>query len=130
MRKNPGLSVTLGSLIITSLVFLPATAAELVNVEPTQSGAGGEPLQFSDLGGVKSWKSGGDAVVFVRSKDDQWYKADLAETCMKLDTKKGINFLTETEPETYSKVSKVVVDRHICTVTSLTKVDAPTTTTN
>jgi hypothetical protein len=44
---------------------------------------------------------------------------------MKYDTSKGINFITELDPETNQKVSKVIVERRICQVTSLKKVDSP-----
>jgi len=81
-------------------------------------------LQFSDLGGVRAWRVGGDTVIFIKSKTDEWYRADMKETCMKYDTKKGINFITELDPETNQKVSAVVVERRICRITSLQKVDA------
>lgn len=84
-------------------------------------------LQFTDLGGVRSWRAAGDAVVFVKNTSEQWYRAEMAETCMKLDTKKGVSFLTETDPDTKEKMSKVVVDHHICRVISLTKIDPPPT---
>ena len=80
---------------------------------------------FNDLGGVRSWKAGGDTVVFIQNKAKQWYRADMAETCMTLDTKKGITFIVETDPVTNAKINAVVVDRHICKVTSLKRVDAP-----
>lgn len=83
------------------------------------------PIQFSDLGSVRSWRVGGDTVIFVKDKSEQWYKAEMLETCMKLDTTKGVKFITELDPETNKKFSAVVVDRHICHITSLTKVAAP-----
>jgi len=84
-----------------------------------------EQYHFNEMGGVTSWRAGGDAVVFVKDKADQWYKAELAETCMTLDTKKGLSFLTETDMITKVKTSKVVVDHHICIVTTMTKVASP-----
>lgn len=123
--KNTAALTVIGVWIAAAFCGQAATAAE-VTAQPVKAEAD-KPLQFTDLGGVRSWKAGGAAVVFVRSKDDQWYKADLAEPCMSFNASKGINFLTETEPETNSRVSKVVVDRHICTVTALTKIDAPPT---
>ncbi len=84
------------------------------------------PIQLSDLGGVKSWKVGSDTVVFIKSKTDQWYRAEMLEYCMKYDTSKGVNFITELDPVTNVKTSAVVVERHMCKITSLTKVDAPT----
>ena len=117
MKKNPAFCAILGGL----LALGPVSAADVIKSDATS-----KPIQFSDLGGVRSWKAGGPDVVFVKSRSDQWYRAELGQNCRTLDTKKGINFLTETIPETASKVSKVVVDRGICEVTSLTKVDAPT----
>ena len=82
--------------------------------------------QFDQLKGVKSWKKGGDNIVFVQSSaTGDWYKAMLLETCMTFDATKGINFMTELDPVTNQKTSRVVVARHICTVDSLTKVDGP-----
>jgi opacity protein-like surface antigen len=85
------------------------------------------PVQFDSIGGVKSWKAGGDAVVFIKNRADQWYKAELDEACMKYDTSKGVKFLTELDPVTNIKVSKVLVERRICKVVSLAKVDSPDT---
>ncbi len=79
---------------------------------------------FKDLGGVKSWRAGGDTVIFIKSHGDQWYRADMAETCMKLDTSKGINFIVNTDPKTQEKINAIVVDRHICRVTSLKRAEA------
>lgn len=84
-----------------------------------------EVLHFNQLGGVAGWQAGGDTVVFVKNRAAQWFEAKMVEACMALDTKKGIKFITDTDPETRVRISKVVVNRHICRVTSLTKVDAP-----
>lgn len=124
MSRNYAFSMLFAGLIVAA----PASAADVIKAEPVKA-EGGKPLQFSDLGGVRSWKSGGPDIVFVKSKTEQWYRAELAQTCMVLDTKKGVTFLTETIPETTSKVSKVMVGRDMWEVTSLTKVDAPTTST-
>jgi len=62
---------------------------------------------------VKSWRAGGEATVFVKDKADQWYKAELAEMCMTLNTKKGISFLTGIDLVT-KKTSKVSVNDHMC----------------
>ena len=78
---------------------------------------------FDQLKGVKAWRRGGDNIVYVQSSGGDWYKAVMLETCMTLDTKKGISFITELDPVTNNKQSRVVVDRHICTVDSLTKLD-------
>ena len=82
-------------------------------------------LQFKDLGGVRSWKAGGDTIVFVKNRADKWFKAVMTDACMALDTKKGIKFITERDPETEERVSAVVVDRHICRVTSLMEIESP-----
>jgi hypothetical protein len=100
-------------------------AAAFAGVPISVMAAEAAPLQFTDLGGIKTWKAGGDTTVFVKSKSDQWYRADMLETCMKYDTAKGVNFITELDPETNKKVSKVIVERRICQVTSLKKVDSP-----
>ena len=49
----------------------------------------------------------------------------MRETCMKYDTNKGIRFITELDPDTNARISAVVVERRICRVTSLTKIDKP-----
>ncbi len=113
-------------------ILVPAVAALClaapVAVLAASPAKGGLPAMlsftFKDLGGVKSWKAGGDTVVFIKNRDDQWYRADMVEGCMALDTKKGINFIVETDPETNARRNAVVVDRHICTVTSIKRVEA------
>ncbi len=109
-----------------TLTLILALGGQTLPVSAWAADAAAPPvINFADLKGVRSWQTGGEAIVFVKSTADQWYKAELAETCMALDTKKGINFITEIDPDTNEKVSKVVVDRHICRVISLTKVAAP-----
>ena len=114
---------TLHKLLVTALV----SSGAVLSV-PAQAAAPEPPavqFHFNEMGSVTSWRAGGDVVVFVKDKAEQWYKAELAETCMTLDTKKGISFLTETDMITKIKTSKVVVDRHICIVTAMTKVASP-----
>ena len=82
-------------------------------------------MQFDQIGPVKAWRAGGENIVFFQDRNGQWYKATLYETCMSLDTSKGVRFQTETDPATNAKESKVVVDRHICTVQTLAKSDPP-----
>ncbi len=107
------------SKIRAALLILAASTA----ATPLLAADGAPPLQFSDLGGVRTWRVGGDTVIFIKNKADEWYRADMKETCMKYDTKKGVNFITELDPETNQKSSAVVVERRICRITSLQKVD-------
>lgn len=93
----------------------PATAAKIA----------AKPLQLGDLGGVKAWQVGEkDTIVYVQAQDSAWYRVDTYETCMKFVTDKGIRFVTEVD-DTGERVSKVIVDRYICQVLEITKVDAP-----
>ena len=114
---STNIRVVTAAIILGLAQPLIARAADMATSQPV--------IHFADLKGVRSWRAGGDNIVYVRSISGQWYKAVMAETCMALDTKKGISFDTETDPATQEKVSKVVVDRHICRVTSLTQIDAP-----
>ena len=102
------------------VLCLAAPGAALAAAAPAQPA-----LQFDQIGPVKAWRAGGENIVFIQDGKGQWYKATLYETCMSLDTSKGVRFQTETDPATNAKESKVVVDRHICTVQSLTKSDPP-----
>jgi hypothetical protein len=111
---------TRSTLALSVLAFAsPAFAAAAPQTPATP------PLQFDQIGSVKTWRAGGDNIVFVQDAKGQWYKAVLYETCMSLDTSKGVRFQTEVDPATNAKVSKVQVDRHICTVQSLTKSAPP-----
>ena len=82
-------------------------------------------IYFSDLSPMKAWRSGGDFTVYVQSKDDQWYRAELRDACMKYVAEgKGPRWITEVDD--YSrKVSKVIVDKYICDVVSIAKSDPP-----
>lgn len=109
--------------ILTAVLLLAAPAAlaaEAAKPAPVKS-----DVQFDQLKGVKTWRKGGENIVYVQGSTGDWYKAVMLETCMTLDTKKGISFMTELDPVTNVKQSRVVVDRHICTVDSLTKLDGP-----
>lgn len=110
--------------------FLIAGAAALtyasvaVAAEPAKQ-APAKPLQFRDLGGVKSWRPGEkDTIVYVQGQDNGWYRVDTYETCMKFVNDKGLRFITE-EDETGERLSKVIADRYICTVIEINKIDAP-----
>ena len=121
--RNIGESRTQVMLTALGSVLVPGA---LWAANPTTASTAPAPaLQFADLGGVQTWRAGGDTTVFVKNPAGQWYKVEMLETCMKLDTKKGVRFVTDLDPQTNQKSSAVVVDRHICRVTSLTKVDSP-----
>ncbi|MGE3332753.1 MAG: DUF6491 family protein [Rhodospirillaceae bacterium] len=93
--------------------------------KPIAKKAAAKPLQFRDLGGVKSWRPGEkDTIVYVQGQDNGWYRVDTYETCMKFVNDKGLRFITE-EIETGERLSKVIADKYICTVIEITKVDAP-----
>jgi hypothetical protein len=112
-------------LIASALALgLTANAAEPAKTAPPAA----KPLQFGDLGGVMAWRRGDkETVVYVQGQDNAWYRVDMYETCMKYPTDKGIRFITEVD-DFGDRVSKVVVDRYICTVLEITKVDAPPST--
>ncbi len=82
-------------------------------------------IQLDSIGGVKSWKTGADDLIFIQSKTDQWYRAELSAACMKYDTSKGVNFVTELDPSNQVKISKVVVERRICRIVTMTRVNSP-----
>lgn len=82
-------------------------------------------LQFRDIGTITDWRGDGPATVYVKDKADQWYKAEMLEACMSENTKDGVQFLTARDFDTNQLVSRVVVDHHICMVTSITKVATP-----
>ncbi len=125
MKTYVNVSVSLGIVALGLATPLAASAAD-----GAQKPAAKTPLMlkfnFTNMGGVRSWRVGGDTVIFIKNKSDQWFRAEMDEACMKLDTTKGVNFITEIDPATNATTSAVVVDRHICHVTSLTKV-APET---
>lgn len=105
----------LAAALLPLVLAVPAVAAD---AKPATS-----HFQFDQLKGVKTWRKGGDNIVYVQGSAGDWYKAVMLETCMTLDTQKGISFITEIDPATNARESRVVVDRHICTVDSLTKLD-------
>ena len=122
MKRSIMPLAVLGICSLAASAFAPAAVA--AQATPTAAGQG-SAMQFDQMGAVKSWRAGGDNIVFVQDQTGQWYKAVLNETCMSLNTRNGVSFVTEVDPATNQKVSKVMVDRHICTVSSLTKSDAP-----
>jgi len=111
-----------GAVLAASLVSAPAHAAERPKTNMLE-------FTFSDLRGVTSWKKGSDTVVFIKNRANTWYKVEMREPCMAYDTKQGINFIVETDPENNSRTNAVVVERRICKVTSIIKVPSPDMTT-
>ncbi|MCA0201391.1 MAG: DUF6491 family protein [Proteobacteria bacterium] len=106
-------------------VAAAAEPAKSAAAKPVATKAATKPLQFSDLGGVKSWRAGEkDTIVYVQGQDNNWYRVDTYETCMKFVNDKGLRFITE-EIETGERLSKVIADKYICTVIEITKMDAP-----
>jgi len=81
-------------------------------------------LQIADLGGIEEWRAGGDNLVYIKDDQNQWYKVEMQEACMKLDTKKGISFTTEVGDRS-TKYSSVVVGHYECRITSITKIESP-----
>jgi len=114
--------IAFAAVALTSLTVFPAFAAEAQSAKPATLQT---PIHFGDLNGVTSWRPDTDTTLFIQSKAGQWHKVELLEPCMKYDASKGIRFITELEPDTNQKVSKVIVERRICTVTSLVPVEKP-----
>lgn len=115
--------------IAAAAVFAHAStvmAADTAKTAPAPAAKiAARPLQLGDLGGVKAWRVGEkDTIVYVQAQDSAWYRVDTYETCMKFVNDKGIRFVTELD-DTGERVSKVIVDRYICRVLEITKVDAP-----
>lgn len=110
-----------------ALSFAAAAAepAKQAPAKPSVTKTAVKPLQFRDLGGVKSWRPGEkDTIVYVQGQDNGWYRVDTYETCMKYVNDKGLRFITE-EDDTGERLSKVIADRYICTVIEITKIDTP-----
>lgn len=110
------------SITYSAAMFFAFTAL----AHAADSVAPANPKTFSELGGVRGWRAGGDSAVYIRAQDNTWYRADLTDACMKYVTDKGVRFITEAD-EASNRVSKVVVDRYICEVKSLTKENPPAT---
>jgi hypothetical protein len=84
-----------------------------------------QPLQFNDIGNIKSWKATGDHVLYVQDDKGQWYRVHMYQPCMKLYPGKTPTFITETDPQTNIRTSAVMIDRRKCQVTIITKGEPP-----
>jgi len=80
-------------------------------------------LRISDVGAVTDWRRGSDTVAYVQNVKGDWYRVDMEAPCMKLDTSKGVRFLTEVGEA--GKYDVVEVAHHQCGITGITKASPP-----
>ena len=77
-----------------------------------------------DIGDIGAWRKGGDRIVYVQNGQNQWYRVDMQQACMKYDTSKGIRFLTEKDDQV-GRYSVVDVGHRECRVKSITQTNTP-----
>ena len=77
-------------------------------------------LQFADIGRVSVWRPGGGRLIYIKDLKDQWFKIELLEPCMDLYPGKTPTFITLTDTQG-QRYSAVVIERHQCSVTGLSK---------
>lgn len=81
-------------------------------------------ISFVRHGGIRDWRADGNKTLYIEGRSNQWYRAELMSPCHGLNFATGIRFISEPN-DSFDRFSKILVDGHVCHVTSLTKSEKP-----
>jgi hypothetical protein len=104
--------------VLMSASVLLATAT-FGATEPEQAS-----IPFATTSGIQGWRPGGDDTLYIRGRNDQWYKADLFGPCIGLEFDPTIGFVVR-YGSSFDRSSSLLVEGRECRVSSLVKVNGP-----
>lgn len=81
-------------------------------------------IPFADFGGVRSFESFRDDVVYLEDRHRNWYKAELIGPCFGVNWAFRIGIDTHGSPD-FDRFSRLIVGDQRCTIGSLTRSDKP-----
>jgi Family of unknown function (DUF6491) len=81
-------------------------------------------IPFANNGGIEEWHADTDSTLYLRSRNRDWYKAELTGPCSGLSFATGISYVTAPNGS-FDNTSSVVVDGQSCKVMKLEKSEAP-----
>jgi hypothetical protein len=81
-------------------------------------------IPFATSSGIEGWRPVGDDTLYIRGRNDQWYKADLFGPCIGLEFDPTIGFVVR-YGSSFDRSSSILVEGRECRVSSLVEVAAP-----
>jgi hypothetical protein len=111
---------------MTHAFLLLALAAAPAPATPPASAPAAEEarIPFPRFGGVRSFRTVGDDIVYLQDRHRNWYRAELAGSCVGLPMALRIG-LDSRFGDVLERGSTLIVDGDRCTVSSLVRIDAP-----
>ncbi len=82
-------------------------------------------IQFIQYRNVYSWHSESDRLLYVQSRDRQWYRVDLFSPCIGLEYSLGVRLLPSDGAGTFDRFSSIAIRGQRCKVESVKKVAPP-----
>jgi len=106
-----------------SLIALAALAS-LACALPAMAADTRVSIPFPASGGIDSWHAESDSALYLKSRNGDWYRAELVGACQ------GLSFATvigyEAEPNgTFDSTSAILVDGQRCPLVKLEKSSGP-----
>jgi hypothetical protein len=88
---------------------------------PQAQSASEASIPFASSGGIDNWQSDGDSALFLRSRNRDWYRAELVGACSGLSFATTIGYEAEANGS-FESTSAIVVDGQRCPVAALQKI--------
>jgi hypothetical protein len=107
-----------------TLTRLAIAALAALAIAPAAASA--DSIPFVSMNGITNWTTVGDDTLYLKARDDRWYRADLAGPCFGLPTAFAIGVRTFGD-DTFDSSSSIIVDGERCPVMSVTRVAGPPT---
>lgn len=82
-------------------------------------------IQFIQYRNVYSWHGESDRLLYVQSRDRQWYRVDLFSPCIGLEYALGVKLLASDSAGTFDRFSSIAIRGQRCKVESVKKVAPP-----
>jgi hypothetical protein len=81
-------------------------------------------IPFADFGGVRSFESYQDDVVYLEDRHRNWYKAELIGPCFGVNWAFRLGIDTRGSPD-FDRFSRLIVGDERCTIGSLSRSEKP-----
>jgi hypothetical protein len=107
--------------LLTACTAVAIGAAAAVVAPSAQSASNGS-IPFAGSVGIDEWRSESDSALFLRSKSQGWFRAELVGACSGLSVATAIGYEAEADGS-FENTSAILVDGQRCPVATLQKID-------
>lgn len=112
-------------LVIPALLTAALLAGCAASPGPSYSDLGSQAsIPFADAGNIRDWKAVSNRVVYLQATNQQWYRADLMNSCFSLRGAEHIGVASDATGH-LDRFGTLIVDGQRCQIASLVQAAPP-----